>query len=94
MKLVIKHIGIIGQLSGKFLSQSTHIYRVPQSISLVGIGTLPSTLSPASVPLPPEPCKRGGGHSTSLRVRGWGCPNSDDWRKAYAYSVVPILKDG
>ncbi len=33
----------------------------------------------ASVPLPPEP----GGH-TRLRVRGWGwgCPNSDDWRKS------------
>ncbi len=33
----------------------------------------------ASVPLPPAP--RGGG-KTSLRMRGWGSPNSDDRRKA------------
>ncbi len=31
---------------------------------------LPSTLSPASVPLPPE-SKGGGGH-TRVRMRGWG----------------------
>ncbi len=47
---------------------------------LVGIGTLPTPFSPASVPLPPEP---GGGH-TRLRVRGWGSPNFDDWRKPSA----------
>jgi hypothetical protein len=46
---------------------------------LVRIGTLPTPLSPASKPLPPEP--EGGGH-TRLRVRGWGSPNSDDLRKA------------
>ncbi len=33
------------------------------------------------MPLPPEP--KGGGH-TRLRVRGWGSPNSDDWRKSLA----------
>jgi hypothetical protein len=62
----------------------------------VGIGTLPNPLSPASVPLPPEP---GGVGLTRLRLRGWGSPNSDDWRKSLAllaYSVivafvVPIL---
>jgi hypothetical protein len=37
-------------------------------------------LSTASVPLPPEP---KGGH-TRLRARGWGSPNSDDWRKSLA----------
>ncbi len=36
---------------------------------LFGIGTLPPPLSPASVPLPPEP-----GGFTRLRVRGWGEP--------------------
>ncbi len=36
---------------------------------LVGIGTLPTPLSPASVPLPPE---TGGRWHTSLRVGGWG----------------------
>ncbi len=29
----------------------------------------------------PPPGTKGGGH-TRLRVRGWGSPNSDDWRKA------------
>ncbi len=54
---------------------------------LVGIGNLPPPLSPASVPPYPRN-QRGGGH-TRLRVRGWGSPNSDDWRKALhsAYSV-------
>jgi hypothetical protein len=30
---------------------------------------------------PPEP--KGEGH-TRLRARGWGSPNSDDWRKSLA----------
>ncbi len=29
----------------------------------------------------PPPRTKGGGH-ICLRVRGWGSPNSDDWRKA------------
>ncbi len=49
---------------------------------LVGVGT---PLSPASVPLPPEP--KGGGH-TRLRVRGWGSPSSDDWRKSWAFCLL------
>jgi hypothetical protein len=54
-----------------------HIYNEYHSACLlVGIGTLPT---PASVPLPPEP--KGRGH-TRLRVRGWGSPHSDIWRKA------------
>jgi hypothetical protein len=36
---------------------------------LVGIGTLTTPLSPASVPLPPEP---GGGGHTHLRGEGLG----------------------
>ncbi len=36
---------------------------------LVGIGTLPTPFSPASVPLPPETGERW---HTSLRVGGWG----------------------
>ncbi len=35
----------------------------------LGIGTLPTPFSPASVPLPPE---TGGRWHTSLRVGGWG----------------------
>jgi hypothetical protein len=55
--------------------------------TLVGIGTLPTPLSPASVPLPPEP-GRGGGRYTRLRVRGWGSPNSDDGRKSLALCLL------
>ncbi len=36
-------------------------------------------------PPPPEP--KGGGH-TRLRVRGWGRPNSDDWRKSIALCLL------
>ncbi len=43
---------------------------------LVGIGTPPPPLPPASV-YPPEPKEVG---NTGLRVRGWGSLNSDDWR--------------
>ncbi len=50
-------------------------------VPLVGIGTLPAPLSPACVPLPPEP--KGEAH-TRLRLRGWGSPNSNDWRKSLA----------
>ncbi len=45
----------------------------------------PPPLSPASVPLPPRP--KGGGH-TRLRVRGWGSPNSNDWRKSLALCLL------
>jgi hypothetical protein len=46
---------------------------------LVGIVTPLPSLPQASV-LPPR-TKGGGGH-TRLRVRGWGSPNSDDWRES------------
>ncbi len=64
--------------------KSTTVY-----VPIVGIGTLPTPLSPASVPLLSEP--KGGGH-TRLQVRGWGSPSSHDCtgEKAYhsAYSVA------
>jgi hypothetical protein len=43
----------------------------------------------ASYCAPPPGTKRGGGWHSRLRVRGWGSPNSEDWRKAEhsAYSV-------
>jgi hypothetical protein len=60
------------------------IPRVPQCLSPC-IGT-PPTPSPASVsPLAPK-----GGH-THLWVKGLGGPNSDDWRKSLAYSIILIL---
>ncbi len=51
--------------------------RVPECLSLVRIGTSPSTLPQASV----SSYEPRGGH-TRLRVRGVGSPNSDDWRKS------------
>ncbi len=52
---------------------------------LVGIGTLPNPLSPTSVHLPTEP---GGRGHTRRGVRGWGSPNSDDWRKSLALCLL------
>ncbi len=60
-----------------------HIYTEYQCVcSLVGIGTLPPHLSRQRVcPSPPPPVPKGGGHSRR-GLRGWGSPNSDDWRKS------------
>jgi hypothetical protein len=57
-----------------------YIPRVPQCLSprLVGIRT-PQPPLPLSSTSTPEP--RSGEHAR-LRVRGWGSPNSDDWRKS------------
>jgi hypothetical protein len=43
----------------------------------------PSPQPQASVPPPPQP-KEGGLTLSGGRVRGWGSPNSDDWRKRLA----------
>jgi hypothetical protein len=51
---------------------------------LVGIVTLPTPFSPASVPLPPE---TGGRGHTSLRVGGWG---ESQFRRG-AYTVVLFI---
>ncbi len=51
---------------------------------LVGIETLPTPFSPASVPLPPE---TGGRGHTSLRVGGWG---ESQFRRG-AYTVVLFI---
>ncbi len=51
---------------------------------LVGIGTLPTPFSPASVPLPPE---TGGRGHTSLRVGGWG---ESQFRRG-AYTLVLFI---
>ena len=62
-----------------------HKYKEYHSVSpRVGIGTLPTPLSPASVPLPPEP----GRGDNRLRVRGWGSPTSDDLRKSLALCLL------
>jgi hypothetical protein len=53
---------------------------------LVGIGT-----APPSLPLPPPRTKGGGGHAR-LRLRGWGSPDSDDWKKKL--STLSTLLEG
>jgi hypothetical protein len=58
--------------------KSTTVY-VPSS----ELGPNPS-LAVASVPLTPEP----GGGTTCQGVRGWGSPNSDDWRKSLAFCLL------
>jgi hypothetical protein len=64
------------------------VYKEYHSVCpLVGLGTLPTPTLPASVPLPAEP--GGGGHT---RVRGWGSPNSDDWRKSLALCLLCAMQ--
>jgi hypothetical protein len=46
----------------------------------------PPPLPQASVTLPPEP--KGVGGNTRLQVKGWGSPNSDDWRKSLAFCLL------
>ncbi len=66
-------------------NHKVRIYKEYISVcTLVVTRTLQTHLSPASMSLPPEP---GGGH-TSLRVRGWGSPNSDDLRKGLALCLL------
>ena len=60
------------------------IYREHHSVCpLVGTGTPPTLLPQASVPS----SQVGGGH-TRLWLRGWGSPNSDDWRKNLALYLL------
>jgi hypothetical protein len=71
------------KLYGTCTAQSTYIHRVPQSSRQNWDSPNPS---PASGCAPP-PKPKGGGH-TRLRVRGWGSPNSDDWRKSLALCLL------
>jgi hypothetical protein len=59
-------------------------YVHPQCMSPRRNWDCPNPLSCQRVcPSPQEP-RGGGGLHTRLRVRGWGSPNSDDWRKSSA----------
>ncbi len=51
---------------------------------------LPRPLSPQRVCHPPFPNPEpgGGGEHTRRRVRGWGSPNSDDWKKSLALCLL------
>jgi hypothetical protein len=55
--------------------QSTTVY-----VSSLELGLSPPLSRQRVCPSPP-PESKGRGH-TRLRVRGWGSPNSDDWKKA------------
>jgi hypothetical protein len=75
--------------------QSTTVY-VPSSE--MGLSHPPPLTSECA----PPPGTKGGGH-TRLRVRGWGSPNSDDWRKSLALCLLcdsgcsskhPVSPDG
>jgi hypothetical protein len=78
---------------GLCLGRKVHIFTEYHSVCpLVGIGTLPPPLSLASVPFPRA--QRGGGGHSRLRVRGWGSPCSDDWRKALALCLLCGLGAG
>jgi hypothetical protein len=51
----------------------------------------PPTPSPASeFALPPG--SKGGGVHTRLLVRGWGSPNSDDWREETLVLYIFVFK--
>jgi hypothetical protein len=63
-------------------SLSTYIPRVLQC--LFPRPNSPPPLPQASVSLP----RNQKGRHTRLRVRGWGSPNSDDWRKSLALCLL------
>ncbi len=54
---------------------------------LVGIGTPPPLPLPLTSVLSPRTI-RGDGVHPRLRVRGWGSPNSDDWRESLALCLL------
>ncbi len=60
--------------------KSTTVY-----VPLSELGLFLPPLSLASECAPPPGTK--GGH-TRLRVRGWGSPNSNDWRKSLALCLL------
>jgi hypothetical protein len=64
-----------------YRTHSTTVY-VPSS----ELG-LPHLLSRKRVCPSPRNQKVGEGH-TRLQVRGWGSPNSDDWRKSLAFCLL------
>jgi hypothetical protein len=39
----------------------------------------------------PSPGNKWKGGHTRLRVRGWGSPNCDDWRKSLAFCLLCIV---
>jgi hypothetical protein len=67
----------------KGVIHNVHTYRVPQCMSPRRNWDYPP-LPQASVPS----SETKGRGLTRLRVRGWGRPNSDDWRKSLALCLL------
>ncbi len=68
--------------------QSTYKYRAPQYMSPRRNWNSPTPLAASECALPPG--QRVGGH-TRLRLKGWGSPNSNDWRKSLALCLLCAL---
>jgi hypothetical protein len=64
----------------RLVPQSTYLYRVPQCMSPRRNGDSPSLPLSRQRVCPSPRYQRGRGR-TRLRVRDWGSPNSDDWKK-------------
>jgi hypothetical protein len=80
----IKHCCIRG-----WAVQYGYIYTEYHSVCpLVGIGILPYSLASECAP---SPGTKGGGGHTRLRLRSWGSPNFDDWRKGLALCLLSVL---
>ena len=85
IKEIVRWLSVVGWIH-KVLIYIEHHSVCP----LVGIGTPPPLLPQASVPSPAD--QRVGGH-TRLRLKGWGSPNSDDWRKSLALCLLCAAAD-
>ncbi len=51
----------------------------------------PNPSPQASVPSPPDQRVGGGGSVHLPAAKGWGSPNSDDWRKSLALCLFSVL---
>jgi hypothetical protein len=78
-KRILRRPVFLRRKTPKLSPQSTYIPRVPQWLS-PRWNWDPHPLSRKRVCFP-SGTKGGGGFQTRLRVRGWGSPNSDDWRE-------------
>jgi hypothetical protein len=75
------------QIEYSRLKTTKYIYiRVPQCTSPRRNWDSPHPFSRQR--LCPSPRTKGGGGHTRRRARGWGSPNSDDWRKSLALSLL------
>jgi hypothetical protein len=84
---VLIHFLFFDSSSSVHLHHKVRIYKEYHSVCpLVGIGTLPTHLSPLASECTPPPRTWGGTHSPA--VRGWWSLNSDDWRKSLALCLL------